>query len=60
MQDLKCKMCGVDMRKIGPFAMAKPEGQPSHKWDGILKFECKNEECPEYNKLVEIRVGEFQ
>jgi len=42
------------MRKIGPFATVKPEGQPAQKWDGVLQYECKNEKCEQYHKLTKI------
>lgn len=54
----KCQKCGTEMRKIGPFATVKLEGQPSQKWDGVLKYECKNEKCENYNKLIEIKTDE--
>lgn len=49
-----CQKCGIEMRQIGPVAAVKPEGQPAQKWDGILKYECKNEKCEQHHKLIEI------
>lgn len=42
------------MRRIGPFATVKPEGQPAQKLDSIRRYACKNEGCAQYHKLIEI------
>lgn len=49
-----CSKCGMEMRKIGPFARVKPEGEPAAKWDGVREFCCVNEECSECGKVVRV------
>lgn len=49
-----CELCEKPMRKIGPFAARKLEGQPSKQFDGKFRFECVQEECPSFNKVIEL------
>lgn len=55
---MKCKKCEQEMHQIVPFADVKPEGQSATKWDGITKYQCTNEECENYERMIEIRAGE--
>lgn len=43
------------MRKIGPFARRKEEGEPAYKSDGTAKYQCANEECEDYGKIVTLK-----
>lgn len=53
-----CQKCGIEMKKIGPLATVKPEGQPSQKDIGIWEYVCINEKCVQYNKSIKINVDE--
>lgn len=50
----KCEGCKQPMRKIGPYATRKPEGQPSKKLDGKVRFQCTQNECPNFNQIIEL------
>jgi len=52
-----CESCGKPMRKIGPFAQVKPEGEPAAKFDDIYRYECSTEECFAFNQVVEFNIN---
>lgn len=51
---MKCEKCGKDMSEIGPFARVIREGQPAQRFDAVRKYNCKNEECENYAKVIVI------
>lgn len=52
---IECKKCNSLMYQIGPFATLKPEGQPTEKWDGLIDFECTNQECENVGKIIKLK-----
>gem|GEM_PF-6831047 len=48
------------MHQIGPFAELKKEGEPSSKWDGIIKYQCINQDCEKYEQIIEIPADSTQ
>ena len=55
---MKCQICKKDMHKIGPFAHRIKEGHPIPKWDGVIKYQCINQECVNYEKFIEVIAGD--
>jgi len=55
---MKCKKCNQEMHKIGPFADYKPESKKSQKWDDCIEYECINEKCSEFKKIIRVPAGE--
>lgn len=52
-----CEKCKKGMRRIGPFATIKPEGELSQKASDIMQYECVNEHCEQYNQSIEININ---
>ena len=52
---MNCEKCHKEMRKIGPFARIKSEGEPSYKWDGMLQYQCLNDYCEDYQIIVTVK-----
>ncbi len=59
-KEIPCEGCGTSLRQIGPFASSKPEGLPAKKFDGVLEFQCVNEECIKYEKIIEINIKDLE
>lgn len=58
---IRCKnpKCGKILKKIGPFATVKPEGQPAQKYDGTITLICPDSDCPECNVKINIPESEY-
>jgi rRNA maturation protein Nop10 len=53
--EIKCKSCGNNLQKVGPFAQFKKEGESSHKGLSVVHLYCLTEDCPENGKDMEIK-----
>ncbi|OHB23821.1 MAG: hypothetical protein A3J67_03055 [Parcubacteria group bacterium RIFCSPHIGHO2_02_FULL_48_10b] len=50
----KCESCGKPMKKSGPYAPDKKEGEPTHKGPLPVFYTCMNEKCNAFNKNKEV------
>lgn len=48
-----CEVCSEQMKKIGPFASAVRVDGSVEVWDGIVSYQCVNEKCSAYLKIIE-------
>jgi hypothetical protein len=51
----KCKKCGSEMKKSGPYLHVKEEGQPAYKGSSSVYYSCMNEKCEDYGKVIEVK-----
>ena len=52
---MKCTKCNKDMKKSGPYAPIKKEGQPSYKGSLPVYYCCMNEKCSEFGKNITVQ-----
>ena len=51
----KCKKCGLEMKKSGPYLHVKEEGQPAHKGPSPVYYCCMNKQCANYGKVIKVK-----
>jgi hypothetical protein len=51
----KCKKCGSEMKKSGPYLHVKEEGQSVHKGPSSAYYSCTNNKCEDYGKVIEVK-----
>lgn len=49
----KCEKCGLKMKKLGPYAPRKKEGEPAHRGALPVYYTCMNQDCSEFYKNIE-------
>lgn len=57
--ELNCKKCNKLMNPIPSLRGLKKEGQSVQKASNFLSFECINEECESFGKIINILAQEL-
>lgn len=51
---IKCRKCGQEMKKSGPYSHCKDEGESAYKGPHTVYYCCMNEKCENFYKTIKI------
>lgn len=51
---MNCKKCNQEMKKSGPYADNKAEGEAASRGPNNIYYTCMNTECDEHQKSVSV------